>query len=25
VRLWMGFPHTGAFEAANVVVTRKKD
>jgi hypothetical protein len=25
VRLWMGFPHTGSFHAANVSVTRKKD
>lgn len=25
VRLWMGFPHTGSFHAANVSLTRKKD
>lgn len=25
VRLWMGFPHTGAFDATNVVVTRRTD
>lgn len=23
IRLWQGFPHTGAFDATNVVVTRK--
>lgn len=25
VRLWMGFPHTGAFDATNIVVTRETD
>jgi hypothetical protein len=25
VRLWMGFPHTGRFDATNIVVTRKTD
>jgi hypothetical protein len=25
VRLWMGFPHTGAFDATNIVVSRKQD
>jgi hypothetical protein len=25
VRLWMGFPHTGTFDATNIVVTRKTD
>lgn len=25
VRLWMGFPHTGAFDATNIVVTRRTD
>ena len=25
VRVWQGFPHTGAFQATNIVVTRKKD
>lgn len=24
VRIWMGFPHTGAFQATNVLVQRKK-
>jgi hypothetical protein len=23
VRVWQGFPHTGAFDATNIVVTRK--
>ena len=25
IRLWQGFPHTGAFFATNIAVTRKKD
>ncbi|MCW5976862.1 MAG: hypothetical protein KIT09_02235 [Bryobacteraceae bacterium] len=25
IRVWMGFPHTGAFNATNIVVTRRRD
>lgn len=25
VRVWQGFPHTGAFDATNIAVTRKTD
>lgn len=25
IRVWQGFPHVGAFNAANIAVTRKKD
>jgi hypothetical protein len=24
VRIWMGFPHTGAFQATNILVQRKQ-
>jgi hypothetical protein len=25
IRVWQGFPHTGAFEVTNIVVSKKKD